>query len=114
VRPSLSQIPTVMARTPLRRSDDGLATVEFAIVGSLLLLLVFAILSVGFFISAHTEAADEARFQARAAALLCTPAQVQANVVVTKSVTKPVTWFVPFIPAPASSATETVSYRCGA
>ena len=79
MRPSLLRIPPAMAHTPHHRNDDGLATVEFAIVGSLLLLLVFAILSVGVLISAHTEAADEARFQARAAALLRTPAQVQAT-----------------------------------
>ena len=82
--------------------------------GSLLLLLLFGIISVGLLISAHTRLLMRPDSKARAAALLCTPAQVQANVVVTKTVTKPVTWFVPFIPSPASIATETVSYRCGA
>jgi hypothetical protein len=102
-----------MTRTLRPRNDDGLATVEFAVVGSLLFVLLFGIISVGLFISAHTRAADEARFQARQAALDCTPAQVAANVVVTKTVTKPVTWVVPFIPSPGA-AVETVSYRCGA
>jgi Flp pilus assembly protein TadG len=102
-----------MTPTLRSRKDDGLATVEFAIVGNLLFLLLFGIISVGLFISAHTQAADEARFLAREAALHCTPAQVAANEVVTKTVTKPVTWVVPFI-SPPGDATETVSYRCGA
>ena len=97
-------------------NDDGLATVEFAIVGSLLMLLLFGIISVGLFISAHAQAADEARFQARKAALdpvECPPAAVAANKVITKTVSKPITWLVPLIPLP-EFATETVSYRCGA
>jgi len=102
-----------MTHTPRSRTDDGLATVEFAIVGSLLFLLLFGIICVGLFISAHTQAADEARFQARQAALECTPEQVAANVVVSRTVTKPVPWVVPFIPSPGP-AVETVSYRCGA
>jgi hypothetical protein len=91
--------------------------VEFAIVGSLLLVLLFGILSAGLFISAHTEAADEARFQARAAALLCTPAEVAANTTKSVTVTKDISslWFVPGIPVPGGgTVTETVSYRCGA
>ena len=58
-----------MTRTLRSRNDDGLAMVEFAIVGSLLFVLLFGIISVGLFISAHTQAADEARFQARRTAL---------------------------------------------
>ena len=50
-----------MNRSPHSHEDSGLATVEFAIVGSLLCLLVFAILSVGIFINAHMQAADHAR-----------------------------------------------------
>ena len=64
--PPLEMGPT-MARTlrTLRsRNDDGLAMVEFAIVGSLLMVLLFGIISrLGLLISAHTQAADEARFR---------------------------------------------------
>jgi Flp pilus assembly protein TadG len=101
-----------MDRSSHSRNDSGLATVEFAIVGSLLCLLVFAIISVGIFINAHMQAADAARFEARAAALACSPADVTNGVVVTKTVTKTYAWFVPFIPYPGD-AEESVSYRCG-
>jgi Flp pilus assembly protein TadG len=102
-----------MKRSPHSHEDSGLATVEFAIVGSLLCLLVFAIISVGIFINAHMQAADTARFEARAAALACSPADITAGTIVTKTATKAYAWFVPFIPYPGD-AEETVSYRCGA
>jgi hypothetical protein len=89
--------------------------VEFAIVGSLLLTLLFAIASVGLFISANMQAADQARQQARTAALdpaICTPAAVAAGTVITRSVTPSFTWIVPLIPAPAANP-QTSSYRCG-
>jgi Flp pilus assembly protein TadG len=102
-----------MKRSPHSHEDSGLATVEFAIVGSLLCLLVFAIISVGIFINAHMQAADAARFQARAAALACSPTDITNGTIVTKTVTKAYAWFVPFIAYPGD-AEETVSYRCGA
>jgi Flp pilus assembly protein TadG len=102
-----------MNRSPHSHDDSGLATVEFAIVGSLLCLLVFAILSVGIFINAHMQAADTARFQARAAALACSPTDISNGVIVTRTATKTFTWFVPFIPSPGP-AVQSVSYRCGA
>jgi TadE-like protein len=104
-----------MARTlrALRsRADDGLAMVEFAIVGSLLMVLLFGILSAGVLISAHTQAADEARFAARVDAVKPDCLTTWPSGVVTKTVTKPVNWFVPLIPGP-SAATETVDYKCG-
>jgi Flp pilus assembly protein TadG len=101
-----------MKHPPHSHNDSGLATVEFAIVGSLLCLLVFAIISVGIFINAHMQAADAARFQARAAALACSPTDIANGVVVTKTVTQTYAWFVPLVPSPGP-ATESVSYRCG-
>ena len=101
-----------MNRSPHSHDDSGLATVEFAIVGSLLCLLVFAILSVGIFINAHMQAADQARQQARSAALACSPADITNGVIVTKTVTKNYAWFVPLLPSPGP-AVESVSYRCG-
>jgi Flp pilus assembly protein TadG len=101
-----------MKRSPHPHNDSGLATVEFAIVGSLLCVLVFAIISVGIFINAKMQAANQARLLARAAALACSPAEVANGVIVTKSATKPFTWAVPFIPYPGP-AIESASYRCG-
>ena len=95
-----------MNRSPHSHDDSGLATVEFAIVGSLLCLLVFAILSVGIFINAHMQAADTARFQARAAALACSPTDISNGVIVTRTATKTFTWFVPFIPSPALPSSQ--------
>ena len=65
---------STMDRPPLSRKDSGLATVEFAIVGSLLCLLVFAIISVGIFINAHMQAANDAHVEA-ARCSACTPTQ---------------------------------------
>jgi hypothetical protein len=103
---------STMDHSPDPRNDSGLATVEFAIVGSLLCLLVFAIISVGILINAHMQAADAARFQARADALKCTPEQIADGDIVERTATKSYAWFVPFVPYPGD-AEETVKYRCG-
>jgi Flp pilus assembly protein TadG len=94
------------------RDDRGLATIEFAIVGSVLMLLVFGILSVGIFINAHMQAADKARQQARTAALACSQADITAGKTVSATVTPTFPWIVPLVPKPAAHP-QTVTYRCG-
>ena len=61
--------------------------------GSLLCLLVFAILSVGIFINAHMQAADEARFAGsrRCSRLYCPTHNHERCASWTKTVTKPIT-----------------------
>jgi Flp pilus assembly protein TadG len=95
-----------------QKDDRGMATVEFAIVGSLLLMLVFGILSVGLYIGAQLKATNDARQQARSAALACSSTDIANGVIVTKTVTPSFAWIVPLVPKP-SAKPESVSYRCG-
>jgi Flp pilus assembly protein TadG len=101
-----------MARSRSHRNDDGLAMVEFAIVGSLLCLLLFGIISMGLLFENVTKASDQARVAARALALACTPDEISNGVVKTASQPVTVTWLIPGIPAP-SVPDQKVSYRCG-
>ena len=74
----------LMDSTPHSRNDSGLATVEFAIVGSLLLMLVFAVLTFGNILANKSAITSAVQDAARAASLPqgcsgspCTPAQMQ-------------------------------------
>jgi Flp pilus assembly protein TadG len=58
-----------MKRSPHPRNDSGLATVEFAIVGSLLLMLVFAILTFGNILAKKSAITSAVQDAARAASL---------------------------------------------
>jgi TadE-like protein len=73
-----------MDSTHRSRNDSGLATVEFAIVGTLLLMLVFAILTFGNILAKKSAITSAVQDAARAASLPhgcsgsgCTPAQMQ-------------------------------------
>jgi hypothetical protein len=73
-----------MKRSPDSRNDSGLATVEFAIVGSLLLMLVFAIITFGNILAKKSAITSAVQDAARAASLpqgcsgsACTAAQMQ-------------------------------------
>jgi hypothetical protein len=74
-----------MDSTHHSRNDSGLATVEFAIVGSLLLMLVFAILTFGNILAKKSAITSAVQDAARAASLPqgcsgspCTLAQMKA------------------------------------
>jgi Flp pilus assembly protein TadG len=94
-----------------RRDDKGIVAIEFLLVAPLLLMLLFGILSVGFYVSARMQAANTARENARTAALACTPGTTPTFV--TGTDTKTYQWIVPLLPSPGGSVTETVQMRCG-
>jgi hypothetical protein len=56
-------------RSPHSRNDSGLATVEFAIVGSLLLMLVFAVITFGNILASKSALTSAVQDSARAASL---------------------------------------------
>ena len=58
-----------MDSTPHSRNDSGLATVEFAIVGSLLLMLAFAIITFGNILAKKSAITSAVQDAARAASL---------------------------------------------
>jgi hypothetical protein len=118
-----------MNSTPHSRNDSGLATVEFAIVGSLLLMLVFAIGSLGILWGAKQQVAFAANEAAHAAsvhvgytpptgitlsgptATLCPAGSFSSfNVTATKSVSPP---NIPFVSgALPSTVSQTVKVQC--
>ena len=104
---------STMDRSPNSRNDSGLATVEFAIVGSLLCLLVFAIISVGIFINAHMQAAKRRSRRSFAPLLSLVRRRKSPTESSWKELSpKPYAWVVPFIPYPGD-AQESAGYRCG-
>jgi Flp pilus assembly protein TadG len=102
-----------MNRSPhSKRNDRGLVTIEFVMILPVLVLLLLLILSMGSYFLARNAAADQARIQARNAALACTETEVNSGTIKSKSVTPTFTWVVPIIPKPTANP-ETASYRCG-
>src|SRR5262245_36616353 len=95
-----------------KRNDRGLVTVEFVMILPVLILLFLVLLSMGSYFLARNAAADQARIDARKAALACTETEVASGAIKSKSVTPTFTWVVPLIPKPAANP-ETASYRCG-
>ncbi len=73
-----------MKRTPRSRDDRGVVAIEFVLVGApILLVLLFAIATVGGYIVKKTQAVGAARDGARAAALLQPAPAPPAGVFVT-------------------------------
>lgn len=62
------------------RSERGAAAVEFAIVGSVMMLLLFGILDTGMFINANSVVANAVRDGARSASLGATDATARSKV----------------------------------
>jgi Flp pilus assembly protein TadG len=115
-----------MSRRNRSRNDKGIVALEFVVVAPVLIMLVFAIVSLGGYLSAKVQVTGKARDGARAASLrltlptgtsiigspCSTPPDPAQNVTV--QATDTYTINIPFYPGNGTQTiTKQVTMRCG-